>query len=107
MHDSKILVSLPGSDVMNAVWLNDGTLMLLVPRLPNGGCGNEFGLWYQYFYWVKTDKVDQRAIQYNQINKTTSLVVNPNTTLESIHSFLSDESNQQIRKPGDQWGSCG
>jgi len=108
IHDTKILISLPGSDVMNAVWLNDGTMIVLAPRVKGTGCGNEFRLWYRFFHWVRTDLVAEKWIENltNDTNHPRAESVNPEVILEMIDSFLSDEAAQQIRKPGEAWGSC-
>jgi hypothetical protein len=50
LKQTKVLISLPGSDVMNAVFLPDGSWLIVFCRIVDGNVeySNEIALWFRY-----------------------------------------------------------
>jgi len=52
VYESKVLISLPGSDVMNAVWLQDDAALIIVCRSEIDPHGEDYRIWFRYFDWI-------------------------------------------------------
>ena len=56
MRRTKIMISLPGSDIMNAVFMPDNSVLIVYCRYVDGRkeSSNEIRLWYKYLRYLHT-----------------------------------------------------
>jgi len=94
MHDTKIFIGLPGSNLMNAVWLNDDTVIIYVCRTTDCSRGNEWGIWFSNFHWIRHESLDLADIRNVA---TANEIVNPIKLVEIVRKHLAMPDSDKLR----------
>ena len=57
VSDAKVMISLPGSDIMNAIFLRDNSRLLIYCRFVDGKleASNEQALWFEHLHYIQTE----------------------------------------------------
>jgi len=85
VYESKVLISLPGSDVMNAVWLQDDTALIIVCRSEIDPHGEDYRIWFRYFDWITNEFICDNDVRDLE---TSRQIVNPHRVLQLIRKNI-------------------
>ena len=77
MSDTKVLISLPGSDIMNSIFMPDGSSLLIYCRYVNGmkESSNEVRLWLQHLHHINVHQFCEEPFDV-QLSGSGNIVVN-------------------------------
>jgi len=90
MHDTEVLIGLPGSNLMNAIWLNDDTGIIYVNRKPDpNNHGNEYIHWYKRMGQESDGWIDNMLLGSEHVQNLMvgNLIVDCNAVTRVLQGF--------------------